>query len=61
VHGRSPPFLASLGASALTVGLVTGAGSRRAGLRLFRPAADRSGRYWRWMVIGYALTASAYR
>jgi MFS family permease len=53
------PFLASLGASALTVGLVTGAGEGAAlGFRLFSgPAADRSGRYWRWMVLGYALTA----
>ena len=53
------PFLASLGASALTVGLVTGAGEAAAlGFRLFSgPAADRSGRYWRWMVTGYALTA----
>jgi len=53
------PFLASLGASALTVGLVTGAGEAAAlGFRLFSgPAADRSGRYWWWMVLGYALTA----
>jgi MFS family permease len=53
------PFLASLGASALTVGLVTGAGEAAAlGFRLFSgPRADRSGRYWRWMVVGYALTA----
>jgi len=53
------PFLASLGASALTVGLVTGAGEAAAlGFRLFSgPAADRTGRYWRWMVLGYALTA----
>ncbi len=53
------PFLASLGASALTVGLVTGAGEAAAlGFRLFSgPAADRSGRYWWWMVFGYALTA----
>ena len=53
------PFLASLGASALTVGLVTGAGEAAAlGFRVFsRPAADRTGRYWRWMVIGYVLTA----
>ena len=53
------PFLASLGASALTVGLVTGAGEAAAlGFRLFSgPAADRTGRYWRWMVVGYALTA----
>jgi MFS family permease len=53
------PFLASLGASALTVGLVTGAGEAAAlGFRLFSgPAADRTGRYWSWMVVGYALTA----
>ncbi len=53
------PFLESLGASALTVGLVTGAGEAAAlGFRLFSgPAVDRSGRYWRWMVGGYALTA----
>jgi MFS family permease len=53
------PFLASLGASALTVGLVTGAGEAAAlGFRLFSgPAADRTGRYWWWMVLGYALTA----
>src|SRR4051794_38988827 len=53
------PFLASLGASALTVGLVTGAGEAAAlGFRLFSgPGADRTGRYWRWMVVGYALTA----
>jgi MFS family permease len=53
------PFLASLGASALTVGLVTGAGEAAAlGFRLFSgPGVDRSGRYWRWMVLGYALTA----
>ena len=52
------PFLASLGASALTVGLVTGAGEAAAlGFRLFSgPRADRTGRYWRWMVTGYALT-----
>lgn len=53
------PFLASLGASALTVGLVTGAGEAAAlGFRVFSgPAADRSGRYWWWMVTGYAMTA----
>src|SRR6476469_3041090 len=52
------PFLASLGASALTVGLVTGAGEAAAlGFRLFSgPLADRSGRYWSWTVVGYALT-----
>jgi hypothetical protein len=42
------PFLASLGASALTVGLVTGAGEAAAlGFRLFSgPAA--TGRGWSW-------------
>jgi MFS family permease len=53
------PFLASLGASALVVGLVTGAGEAAAlGLRLVSgPAADRSGRYWSWAIVGYGLTA----
>jgi MFS family permease len=52
------PFLASLGASALLVGLVTGAGEAAAlGFRLFSgPLADRSGRYWSWTVAGYAMT-----
>jgi len=52
------PFLASLGASALVVGLVTGAGEAAAlGFRLFSgPLADRSGRYWSWTVVGYAMT-----
>ncbi|WP_084328323.1 MFS transporter [Intrasporangium oryzae] len=53
------PLLASLGASALVVGLVTGAGEAMAlVLRLvFGPLADRSGRYWSLTVIGYGLTA----
>ncbi len=52
------PFLASLGASALVVGLVTGAGEAAAlGFRMFSgPLADRSGRYWSWTVAGYAMT-----
>src|SRR4051812_13336150 len=52
------PYLASLGASALVVGLVTGAGEAAAlGFRLFSgPLADRSGRYWSWTVAGYAMT-----
>jgi MFS family permease len=52
------PFLASLGASALVVGLVTGAGEAAAlGFRMFSgPLADRSGRYWSWTVVGYAMT-----
>ncbi|WP_343061525.1 MFS transporter [Nocardioides luti] len=53
------PFLASLGASALLVGVVTGAGEAAAlVLRLVSgPLADRSGRYWSLTIVGYALTA----
>src|SRR5689334_2581957 len=53
------PLLASLGASALVVGLVTGAGEAMAlVLRLvFGPMADRTGRYWGLTILGYGLTA----
>ena len=53
------PLLGSLGASALTVGLVTGAGEAVAlVLRLVSgPWADRSQRHWRLTVAGYAMTA----
>jgi MFS family permease len=53
------PLLGSLGASALTVGLVTGAGEAVAlVLRLATgPWADRSHRHWRLTVVGYAMTA----
>ena len=53
------PFLGSLGASALTVGLVTGAGEAIAlVLRLVTgPMADRTGRHWGLTTFGYALTA----
>ena len=53
------PLLASLGASAVLVGLVTGAGEAMAlVLRLFSGTwADRSGRYWTLTFAGYALTA----
>lgn len=53
------PLLASLGASALVVGLVTGAGEAAALLlRLVSgPLADRTHRYWALTVVGYALTA----
>jgi MFS family permease len=53
------PFLGSLGASALVVGLVTGAGEAMALiLRLFSgPLADRTGRYWSLTILGYAMTA----
>lgn len=52
------PLLASLGASAAIVGLVTGAGEAAAlVLRvIFGPWADRTGHYWRLTTIGYALT-----
>ena len=57
------PFLGSLGASALTVGLVTGAGEAAALLlRLVSgPWTDRSQRHWQMTVAGYALTAVSYR
>jgi MFS family permease len=53
------PLLASLGASAIAVGAVTGAGEAAA--LIFRvvsgPLADRTGRYWTLTMVGYALTA----
>ncbi|RYC04139.1 MFS transporter [Nocardioides zhouii] len=53
------PLLAGLGASAVVVGLVTGAGEAVAlVLRLaFGPLADRTGRYWSLTILGYGLTA----
>ena len=53
------PLLGSLGASALVVGVVTGAGEAAAlGLRLISgPLADRTRRFWAWTVAGYTLTA----
>ena len=53
------PLLAQLGASALFVGLVTGAAEAASqGLRLvFGPWADRTGNYWTFTIAGYALTA----
>jgi MFS-type transporter involved in bile tolerance (Atg22 family) len=53
------PLLASLGASALLVGLVTGAGEALAlVLRLpFGTRVDHSGGYWPATIAGYALTA----
>ena len=56
VHG---PLLAQLGASALVVGLVTGAGEAVALLlRLVSGSlADRTRRYWALTIAGYALTA----
>ena len=53
------PLLASLGASAVVVGAVTGAGEAAA--LIFRvlsgPLADRTRRYWALTIAGYALTA----
>ncbi|MGK5518208.1 MFS transporter [Micromonospora sp. URMC 107] len=56
IHG---PLLASLGASAVVVGLVTGAGEAAAlVLRLVSgPLADRTRRYWSLTILGYGLTA----
>lgn len=53
------PLLASLGASALIVGLITGAGEAAAlVLRLVSgPLADWTRRYWTLTIVGYALTA----
>jgi MFS family permease len=53
------PLLASLGASAALVGLVTGAGEAAAVvLRVgFGRWADRSGRYWSLALAGYGVTA----
>src|SRR4051812_27625971 len=53
------PLLATLGASATAVGLVTGAGEATALLlRLVSgPFADRTRRYWPLTLLGYALTA----
>ncbi|MEU6076951.1 MFS transporter [Micromonospora sp. NPDC047074] len=53
------PLLGALGASALVVGLVAGAGEGMSLLlRLaFGPLADRTGRYWSLTLAGYALTA----
>ncbi len=53
------PILATLGASALVVGVVSGAGEAIAlVLRLvFGPLADRTGAYWSLTLVGYAMTA----
>ncbi|MFE8948663.1 MFS transporter [Streptomyces sp. NPDC007856] len=55
------PLLASLGASALVVGVVTGAGEAAAlGLRLVSgPLADRTRRFWGLAIAGYALTVAS--
>ncbi|MGW5418748.1 MFS transporter [Streptomyces sp. NPDC003943] len=55
------PLLASLGATALVVGVVTGAGEAAAfGLRLVSgPLADRTRRFWGLAIAGYALTVAS--
>jgi MFS family permease len=52
------PLLASLGATALVVGVVTGIGEASALLlRLVSgPLTDRTRRFWAWTIAGYALT-----
>lgn len=52
------PLLASLGASGLVVGVVTGIGEAAAlGLRLVSgPLTDRTRRFWAWTIAGYTLT-----
>ncbi|WP_162294447.1 MFS transporter [Mycobacteroides abscessus] len=52
------PLLASLGASALVVGVVTGIGEAAAlALRLVSgPLTDRTRKFWAWTISGYALT-----
>lgn len=54
------PLLASLGASAVLVGLVSGAGEATALLLrvVFGSWADRSKRYWSLTFVGYGLTAA---
>lgn len=55
------PYLGSLGASALQVGLITGLGEATAlGARLVTgPLADRTRRWWSLTIAGYAMTAVA--
>jgi MFS family permease len=55
------PYLGSLGASAATIGLITGLGEATAlGLRLVSgPLADRTRAYWTLAIAGYACTLVA--
>lgn len=57
----SGPFLASLGASAAMVGLITGVGEAfaLAGRLATGPLADRTRAYWPLTIGGYALTVAA--
>lgn len=56
------PFLGSLGASALVIGVVMGAAEAISLiLRLVAgPRADRSGNHWSWTIVGYALSAVCF-
>lgn len=55
------PLLASLGATALVVGVVTGIGEAAAlALRLVSgPLTDRTRSFWAWTITGYAVTVVA--
>ena len=55
------PLLASLGATAATVGLISGLGEATSlmGRLVTGPLADRVGRYWLFAIAGYAITALA--
>lgn len=55
------PLLYSVGATAAVVGLVSGLGEATslAGRLASGPAADRSGRYWLFAILGYAATGLA--
>ncbi len=55
------PLLASLGASAALVGVVSGLGEATslAGRLFSGPAADKTGRYWVFAIAGYATTILA--
>ncbi len=52
------PLLASLGATAVVVGVVTGVGEAAALLLriVSGPLTDRTGRFWAWAIAGYFLT-----
>ncbi|HEY9267383.1 MAG TPA: MFS transporter, partial [Mycobacterium sp.] len=52
------PLLASLGATAVVVGVVTGVGEAAALLLrvVSGPLTDRTGRFWTWAIAGYFLT-----
>ena len=55
------PLLASLGATAATVGLISGLGEATSlmGRLVTGPLTDRAGRYWLFAIAGYAITALA--